>query len=97
MGMTKILHTTDHPLFLLCCVQLGISIRDLDLLTIGMVNDMYAESSNDEYKDYAQIATQKDFDAFYQNLCILYNDNALTLGAFLSILYLNGGVLYGNN
>ena len=26
------------PLFLLRCVQLGISIRDLDLLTIGMVN-----------------------------------------------------------
>lgn len=52
------------PLFLLRCVQLGISIRDLDLLTIGMVNDMYAESSNDEYKEYSQIATQEDFDAF---------------------------------
>ena len=45
------------PLFLLRCVQLGISIQDLDLLTIVMVNDMYAESSNDEYKGYAQIAT----------------------------------------
>lgn len=52
------------PLFLLRCVQLGISIRDLDLLTIGMVNDMYTESGNDEYKGYAQIATQMDFDAF---------------------------------
>ena len=52
------------PLFLLRCVQLGISIRGLDLLTIGMVNDMYAESSNDEYKGYAQIATQRDFDLF---------------------------------
>lgn len=52
------------PLFLLRCVQLGISIRDLDLLTIRMVNDMYAESSNDEYKGYAQIATQKGFDLF---------------------------------
>lgn len=52
------------PLFLLRCVQLGISIRDLDLLTIGMVNDMYAESSNDEYKGYSQIARQEDFDAF---------------------------------
>ena len=49
------------PLFLLRCVQLGISIRDLDF---GMVNDMYAESSNDEYKVCSQIATQKDFDAF---------------------------------
>ena len=38
------------PLFLLRCVQIGLSIRDLDLLTIGMVNDMYAESSNDDYK-----------------------------------------------
>lgn len=28
------------PLFLLRCVQLGISIADLDLLTIGLVNDM---------------------------------------------------------
>ena len=52
------------PLFLLRCVQLGISIRDLDLLTIGMVNDMYAESSNDDYQGYQQLATQEDFDRF---------------------------------
>lgn len=51
------------PLFLLRCVQLGISIRDLNLLTIGMVNDMYAESSNDEW-NYNTVATQKDFDKF---------------------------------
>lgn len=42
---------------------LGIGIRDLDLLTIGMVNDMYAESRNDEYK-YQEVATQEDFDRF---------------------------------
>ena len=60
------------PLFLLRCVQLGISSRDLDLLTIGMVNDMYAESSNDEYKGYAQIATQRDFDAFFSKfMCLI--------------------------
>ena len=52
------------PLFLLRCVQLGLSIRDLDLLTIGMVNDMVAESRNDEYKGYKEIATQEDFDRF---------------------------------
>lgn len=52
------------PLFLLRCVQLGLSIRDLDLLTIGMVNDMYAESRNDGYKGYKEIATQEDFDRF---------------------------------
>ena len=28
------------PLFLLRCVEIGISIRDLDLLTIGLVLDM---------------------------------------------------------
>lgn len=51
------------PLFLLRCVQLGLSIRDLDLLTIGMVNDMYVESRNDDYK-YREVATQEDFDRF---------------------------------
>ena len=52
------------PLFLLRCVQLGLSIRDLDLITIGMVNDMFAESRNDEYKGYKEIATQSDYDKF---------------------------------
>lgn len=51
------------PLFLLRCVQLGISIRDLGLLTIGLVNDMYDESSNDGCT-YATLATQEDFDRF---------------------------------
>ena len=40
------------PLFLLRCVQLGISIRDLDLLTVGLVNDLYIESDNDS-ENYA--------------------------------------------
>lgn len=64
----KKLHATDRemttPLFLLRCVQLGISVRDLDLLTIGMVNDMFVESRNDEYKGWRQIAQQEDFDRF---------------------------------
>ena len=51
------------PLFLLRCVQLGLSIRDLDLLTIGMVNDMFAESRNDDF-EYDTLATQEDFDKF---------------------------------
>lgn len=50
------------PLFLLRCVQLGLSIGELDLLTIGLVNDMYVESRNDEHK-YV-VATQEDFDKF---------------------------------
>lgn len=52
------------PLFLLRCVQLGISIRDLDLLTIGMVNDMFIEFKNDDYEGYCEVATQSDFDSF---------------------------------
>lgn len=51
------------PLFLLRCIQLGISIRDLDLLTIGMVNDMFAENCNDDY-DYPLEATQAQMDKF---------------------------------
>lgn len=51
------------PLFMLRCIQLGLSIRDLDLLTIGMVNDMYTESRNDDYK-YKEVASQEDFDNF---------------------------------
>ena len=53
------------PLFLLRCVQLCISIRDLDLLTIGLVNDMFIESGNDTAKGaYKQLASQSDFDRF---------------------------------
>ena len=51
------------PLFLLRCVELGISIRDLDLLTVGLVNDMYIERDNDS-QNYAQIGTQIDMDLF---------------------------------
>ena len=49
------------PLFLLRCLEIGVSIRDLDLLTIGMVTDMWTERANDGVK-YRQVATQEDFD-----------------------------------
>ena len=42
-------------LFLLRCVEVGISIRDLDLLTIGMVLVIFTEKGNDDY-DYPLIA-----------------------------------------
>ena len=51
------------PLFLLRCVELGISVRDLDLLTIGLLLDMWTEKANDGVK-YSRIATQVDFDKF---------------------------------
>ena len=44
-------------------MQLGISMGDMELLSIGLINDMYAESRNDECK-FAQMATQEDFDRF---------------------------------
>ncbi len=38
------------PLFLLRCVEIGISIADLDLLTIGLVLDIWTEKANDDVK-----------------------------------------------
>ena len=51
------------PLFLLRSVEIGISISDLDLLTVGLVIDMWKEKANDGLK-YNKIATQDDFDKF---------------------------------
>ena len=53
-------------LFMLRCVQIGLSIRDLDLLTIGMVNEMFIESRNDEVVDkvYHRVAGQVEYDLF---------------------------------
>ena len=51
------------PLFLLRCVQIGLSLTDLELLTIGMVNEMFIEKDNDE-ATYEYKATQDDFDRF---------------------------------
>lgn len=53
----------NTPLFMLRCLQIGLSIKELDLLTIGMVNDMFIENMNDDYK-YAGVATQEDMDRF---------------------------------
>ncbi len=50
-------------LFMLRCVQVGLSIRDLDLLTIGMVNEMFIESRNDEFQ-YPILADQESMDRF---------------------------------
>ena len=51
------------PLFLLRCVQLGLSMGDLDSLTIGLVNDMFTERENDVFH-YDVLADQRDFDRF---------------------------------
>lgn len=51
----------NTPLFLLRAVQLGLSIADLDYLSVGMVFDMLVEKQNDSY-EYPVLATQADID-----------------------------------
>lgn len=53
------------PLLLLRAVQLGVHISEMDLLTIGEINDMYTEMQRDEYQaDFCRLPVQKDFDNF---------------------------------
>ena len=54
------------PLFLLRCMEVGISMRDLDLLTIGLIMDVWTEKGNDSaYSERpVYLAQQSDFDAF---------------------------------
>lgn len=51
------------PLFLLRCKQLGLSMTELDMLTIGIVNDMFTEKENDDFK-YPIKADQAAMDLF---------------------------------
>lgn len=55
-------------LFHLRCLEIGLPIRDLELLTIGMVIDIWTESINDRANDKGgdtiREATQDDFDKF---------------------------------
>ena len=48
-------------LFMLRCVELGINIADLDLLTVGSVNDMFMEKSRD-FIEWREQASQSDMD-----------------------------------
>ena len=45
------------------CVELGLSMTDLEELDMGMVYDMIIEKANDA-AEYDTIATQADFDTF---------------------------------
>lgn len=63
-GVNKNIRNTQTQLiFLLRCKQLGFSMSELDLLTIGLINDMFTERENDDFK-YSYKATQEDFDSF---------------------------------
>ncbi len=51
------------PLFVLRCLQLGLTLSDLDQLDYSFVLDMMTESDNDSY-NYPRRAMQADFDRF---------------------------------
>ena len=57
------------PLFLLRCAQVGISIQDLDLLTVGIVLDIFTEKNNDDYK-WPKVSTQEVMDKFKTEVII---------------------------
>ena len=46
---------------MLRCVQLGLSIADLELLAIGFVNEMFNESGRDKI-EWREEASQSDMD-----------------------------------
>ena len=53
------------PLLLLRAVQLGVQIGEMDLLTIGTINDMHTEMQNDENQgSYSTLASQDDMNRF---------------------------------
>ena len=58
----------NTALFLLRCLEVGLSLSDLDLLTIGMVLDIWTEKGNDgeKYgtKSVVWEANQHDYDVF---------------------------------
>ena len=54
---------------MLRCLEVGLSLSDLDLLTIGMVLDIWTEKGNDDVKGgtsgvSVRAATQLDYDRF---------------------------------
>lgn len=51
------------PLFILRCIQIGLTLSDLDVLDEGFILDMMTEAGNDSF-NYKQLATQDDFERF---------------------------------
>ena len=50
------------PLFLLRCLEVGLSMSDLELLTVGLVLDIWTERLNDDVKEPK--SDIRDFDKF---------------------------------
>ena len=82
------------PLFLLRCKQLGLSMTELDLLTIGLINDMFTERENDDYTVWNEVAGQADFDAFLINKCVLATKLITVQKIFFQQLHQESTVLF---
>lgn len=50
----------NTALYLKNALAIGLSVKDLEYLTVGMVFDLVTERLNDSY-EYAYLATQDDF------------------------------------
>lgn len=50
-------------LYLLRAFQMGMSLKDIDSMSVGMVLDIMTEGANDSY-EYTPLATQEDMDLF---------------------------------
>ena len=72
------------PLFLRWCAQLGLSIRDLNLLIIGTMNDMYTEIGNNSF-DYSEVTVKEGFDQF--KIVLLACDSCKSAITFRSIMF----------
>lgn len=48
---------------MLRCIEVGLTVPDLDFLEYGEVTDIIVERGNDDC-EYRQIASQEDFDRF---------------------------------
>lgn len=54
----------NGAIFLLRSFELGLTISDLDELTVGMVYDMLTEKANDQEK-YPYKGTERDIESFF--------------------------------
>lgn len=54
----------NTAVYLLRCFQAGMTIEDLDSISVGMATDILTEAGNDGWDGYKPLAEQKDFDAF---------------------------------
>ena len=50
-------------LVILRCAQIGLSVSDMERLTLGAVFDVITEKNNDSF-EYRELATQDDFNRF---------------------------------